>query len=188
MKRRRKVLSVDKANVLRVFPARGARVVIRWRERLSRVETFSHVWDSAAMSLVSVQRFDDGTHRKHVLADILSDQAGGVGGFGWDCGIRRASAAPVGLYEPVHGSAPDIAAREFANPLGAILTGLRLLLRHSFQWSANGLQSQNAVGTVWMAVAAPRTWPALDKILLQPGDGKKVVEAVESSPVEQKSA
>src|SRR5258708_26100156 len=68
---------------------------------------------------------------ENMFGDVLWDQAGGVVG---SLGLLASASigGPVGLYEPVHGSAPDIAGRGVANPLGAILS-VALMLRHTFQ-------------------------------------------------------
>jgi 3-isopropylmalate dehydrogenase len=67
---------------------------------------------------------------ENMFGDILSDEAGGIVG---SLGLLASASigGPVGLYEPVHGSAPDIAGRGIANPLGAILS-VALMLRHTF--------------------------------------------------------
>ena len=70
---------------------------------------------------------------ENMFGDILSDQAGGIVGA---LGLLASASigGPVGLYEPVHGSAPDIAGKGIANPLGAILS-VAMMLRHTFQLS-----------------------------------------------------
>jgi 3-isopropylmalate dehydrogenase len=87
--------------------------------------------DSAAMSLVQRPKDFDVILTENMFGDILSDQAGGVVG---SLGLLASASigGAVGVYEPVHGSAPDIAGKGVANPLGAILS-VALLLRHSFQ-------------------------------------------------------
>jgi 3-isopropylmalate dehydrogenase len=129
-KREGKVLSVDKANVLECSRL--------WREVVTRIGAeypdvkLTHQYvDSAAMLLVLRPREFDVLLTENMFGDILSDQAGGlVGGLGM---LPSASiGGSVGLYEPVHGSAPDIAGKGIANPLGAILS-VAMLLRHSFQ-------------------------------------------------------
>ncbi len=129
-KRKGKVLSVDKANVLECSRL--------WREVVSRCAknyadvTLSHMYvDSAAMVLVQRPRDFDVVLTENMFGDILSDQAGGVVG---SLGLLASASigGRVGLYEPVHGSAPDIAGKGIANPLGAILS-VAMLLRHSFQ-------------------------------------------------------
>src|ERR1022692_4458812 len=145
MKRRQKVLSVDKANVLECSRL--------WREVVTRCATdypevqLSHMYvDSAAMSLVQRPKDFDVVLTENMFGDILSDQAGGVVG---SLGLRASASigGPVGVYEPVHGSAPDIAGKGIANPLGAILSAA-LLLRHSFQLESEAACIENAVSAV----------------------------------------
>src|ERR1700678_2254366 len=145
MRRRRKVLSVDKANVLECSRL--------WREVVTRVAQgypdvkLAHQYvDSAAMLLVQRPKDFDVMLTENMFGDILSDQAGGVVG---SLGLLASASigGPVGLYEPVHGSAPDIAGKGIANPLGAILT-VALLLRHSFQLEQEAECIENAVSTV----------------------------------------
>ena len=128
-KRRRRLLSVDKANVLECSRL--------WREVVTRVGRdfsdvrLSHMYvDSAAMSLVLKPSEFDVVLTENMFGDILSDEAGGVVG---SLGLLASASigGPVGLYEPVHGSAPDIAGQNIANPLGAILS-VALMLRHTF--------------------------------------------------------
>jgi 3-isopropylmalate dehydrogenase len=127
--RRRRVLSVDKANVLECSRL--------WREVVTRIGRdfpdvqLSHQYvDSAAMALVLKPIEFDVILTENMFGDILSDQAGGVVG---SLGLLASASigGPVGLYEPVHGSAPDIAGQGVANPLGAILS-VALMLRHTF--------------------------------------------------------
>ncbi|MGC2370292.1 MAG: 3-isopropylmalate dehydrogenase, partial [Candidatus Sulfotelmatobacter sp.] len=145
MKRRRKVLSVDKANVLECSRL-WREVVIRCAKDYPEVQ-LSHMYvDSAAMSLVQRPKDFDVVLTENMFGDILSDQAGGVVG---SLGLLASASigGPVGLYEPVHGSAPDIAGKGIANPLGAILSAA-LLLRHSFQLEREAACVENAVSAV----------------------------------------
>ncbi len=145
MKRRRKVLSVDKANVLECSRL-WREVVIRCAKDYPGV-LLSHMYvDSAAMSLVQRPKDFDVVLTENMFGDILSDQAGGVVG---SLGLLASASigGPVGLYEPVHGSAPDIAGEGIANPLGAILT-VALLLRHSFQLEREAACVEKAVSAV----------------------------------------
>jgi 3-isopropylmalate dehydrogenase len=128
--RRKRLLSVDKANVLECSRL--------WREVVTRVGRefpdvqLSHMYvDSAAMSLVLRPADFDVVLTENMFGDILSDEAGGVVG---SLGLLASASlgGPVGLYEPVHGSAPDIAGQGIANPLGAILS-VALMLRHTFR-------------------------------------------------------
>jgi len=145
MKRRRKVLSVDKANVLECSRL--------WRDVVTRVGKdypdvkLGHQYvDSAAMLLVQRPTEFDVLLTENMFGDILSDQAGGVVG---SLGLLASASVggPVGLYEPVHGSAPDIAGKGIANPLGAILS-LAMLLRHSFSLETEAACVEKAVSTV----------------------------------------
>lgn len=141
-RRRSKVLSVDKSNVLECSRL--------WREVVSRVGKeyadvhLSHMYvDSAAMALVMHPTQFDVIVTENMFGDILSDQAGGVVG---SLGMLASASigGRVGLYEPVHGSAPDIAGRGIANPLGAILSSA-MLLRHSFQLEREAMCIEQAV-------------------------------------------
>lgn len=146
--RRRKVTSVDKANVLDCSRL--------WRDVVSRigkeypdVQLSNMYVDSAAMALVSHPTAFDVLLTENMFGDILSDQAGSVVGS-----IGMLPSASIGgrvsLYEPVHGSAPDIAGRGVANPLGAILS-LAMMLRHSFQLSTEADCIEAAVQSVLQA-------------------------------------
>ncbi len=175
-KRQRKVLSVDKANVLECSRL--------WREVVTRCAKdypeikLSHMYvDSAAMSLVQRPRDFDVVLTENMFGDILSDQAGGVVG---SLGLLASASigGKVGLYEPVHGSAPDIAGKGIANPLGAILS-VAMLLRHSFHLEREAACVEKAVTTVLNA--GSRT-ADLTRGAEQPISttqmGQKVVEAV----------
>jgi 3-isopropylmalate dehydrogenase len=142
LKRRKKVTSVDKANVLdssRLW----REVVVRAARDFPEVE-LSHMYvDSAAMALVSRPAQFDVIVTENMFGDILSDEAGAVVG---SLGLLPSASVggTVGLYEPIHGSAPDIAGQGAANPLGAILSGA-MLLRHSFQLEAEAMVIESAV-------------------------------------------
>ena len=130
--RRRRLLSVDKSNVLECSRL--------WREVVTHIARdfldvqLSHMYvDAAAMSLVRKPAEFDVILTENTFGDILSDQAGGVVG---SLGMLASASigGRVGLYEPVHGSAPDIAGQNVANPLGAILS-VALMLRNTFHLS-----------------------------------------------------
>jgi len=143
--RRKKLISVDKANVLD-----SSRL---WREVVNRVGAefkdvqLSHMYvDSAAMALVSRPTQFDVILTENMFGDILSDQAGAVVG---SLGLLPSASigGKVGLYEPIHGSAPDIAGQNIANPLGAILSAA-MLLRHSFNLQTEAALVEAAVREV----------------------------------------
>jgi len=146
--RRKQVTSVDKANVLD-----SSRL---WREVVTRVGKdfpdvrLSHMYvDSAAMALVSRPTQFDTLVTENMFGDILSDQAGAVVG---SLGLLPSASigGKVGLYEPIHGSAPDITGQGVANPLGAILS-VAMLLRHSFHLEAEARSIESAVRAVLAA-------------------------------------
>jgi 3-isopropylmalate dehydrogenase len=124
---------------------------------------------------------------ENMFGDILSDQAGGVVG---SLGLLASASigGPVGLYEPVHGSAPDIAGKGIANPLGAILSAA-LLLRHSFQLEREAACVENAVSAVlnqgYRTADLARTGQSS---VTTSEMGSKVVEVVETSRNEKRSA
>jgi 3-isopropylmalate dehydrogenase len=131
--RRRQVTSVDKANVLDCSRL-WREVVTRVAQEFPEVNLRHNYVDSAAMALVAHPTDFDVLLTENMFGDILSDQAGAiVGSIGM---LGSASiGGPVALYEPVHGSAPDIAGKGIANPLGAILS-VAMMLRHSFHLDA----------------------------------------------------
>ena len=143
--RRKRVTSVDKANVLDCSRL-WRDVVGRVGQEFSDVE-LSHMYvDSAAMALVARPAEFDVILTENMFGDILSDQAGAVVG---SLGLLPSASigGRVGLYEPIHGSAPDIAGQDVANPLGAILSAA-MLLRHSFQLEPEALAIESAVREV----------------------------------------
>jgi 3-isopropylmalate dehydrogenase len=129
-KRRNKLLSVDKANVLECSRL-WREVVTRCAKAYPSVQLTHQYVDSAAMLLVQRPKDFDVVLTENMFGDILSDQAGAIVG---SLGLLASASigGKVGLYEPVHGSAPDIAGKGIANPLGAILSAA-MLLRYSFQ-------------------------------------------------------
>jgi 3-isopropylmalate dehydrogenase len=128
--RRGHVTSVDKANVLETSRL--------WREVATRVArdefpdvTLEHqLVDSMAMHLLSKPRTYDVIVTENMFGDILTDEASMLAGSMGLLPSASLGDGRVGLYEPIHGSAPDIAGRGIANPCGAILS-VALLLRHS---------------------------------------------------------
>jgi 3-isopropylmalate dehydrogenase len=122
--RRKKVTSVDKSNVLETSQL-WRRVVIEIAKEYPDVELDHILVDNCAMQLILNPRRFDVLLTENMFGDILSDEgavlAGSIGMLpSASIGDKRPSGAWVGLYEPVHGSAPDIAGMDKANPLGAI--------------------------------------------------------------------
>jgi 3-isopropylmalate dehydrogenase len=130
--RRRKLCSVDKANVLETMQLWRS-VVARVGERYPDV-ALSHAYvDAAAMMLIRAPTEFDVIVTGNMFGDILSDAAAMLTG---SIGMLPSASLGVdgvkGLYEPVHGTAPDIAGKNLANPLAAILSGA-LMLRYTFK-------------------------------------------------------
>ncbi len=133
--RRRKVTSVDKSNVLENSQLWRTVVTAVGRE-FPDVELEHLLVDNAAMQLVLNPRRFDVMLTENLFGDILSDEgavlAGSIGMLpSASIGERRSSGVWTGLYEPVHGSAPDIAGQNKANPLGAI-GSVAAMLEYSF--------------------------------------------------------
>src|ERR1700735_2443755 len=127
-KRRNKVTSVDKANVLEVSQLWRA-IVTEVAKDYPNVTLEHQLVDSMAMHIMNIPRNFDVVLTENLFGDILSDEAGVITG---SLGMLPSATigGAVNLYEPVHGSAPDIAGTGKANPLGAILTAA-MVLRHS---------------------------------------------------------
>ncbi len=144
-KRRKRLTQVDKANVLECSQL--------WRATVDEIKadypdvTVEHqLVDSMAMHLMNVPRNFDVVLTENLFGDILSDESGVITGS-----LGMLPSATVGgkvnLYEPVHGSAPDIAGQGKANPLGAILTAA-MVLRHSAGLEAEAAAIETAVARV----------------------------------------
>ncbi|HEX8057781.1 MAG TPA: 3-isopropylmalate dehydrogenase [Novosphingobium sp.] len=141
--RRKKLCSVDKANVLETSQL-WRDVVIEVAKEYPDVE-LSHMYvDNAAMQLVKNPGAFDVIVTGNLFGDILSDQASMcVGSIGL-LASASLSEGTLGLYEPIHGSAPDIAGKGLANPMATILSAA-MLLRHSFGREAEAKRIEAAV-------------------------------------------
>jgi 3-isopropylmalate dehydrogenase len=145
-KRKRKLCSVDKANVLDTS--------ILWREVVAAVGrdypdvSLSHMYvDNAAMQLVREPKQFDVIVTGNMFGDILSDEASMLAGSIGMLPSASLDASGKGLYEPIHGSAPDIAGQNKANPLATILS-LAMLFRYSFARDDVAERIERAVKTV----------------------------------------
>ncbi len=145
-RRQGRVCSVDKANVLEATAF--------WREVVTRVAAdfpdvdLSHMYvDNAAMQLVKDPRQFDVIVTTNMFGDILSDQAAMLTGSIGMLPSASLDERGRGMYEPIHGSAPDIAGQGVANPLATILS-LAMMLRHSLDESALADRIESAVGAV----------------------------------------
>jgi len=144
-RRRRRLTSVDKANVLEVSQM--------WRAVVDRVAgdypdvSLDHMFvDRAAMEVLAAPTQFDVVLTSNLFGDILSDEAGAVCG---SLGLLASASVggEVALYEPVHGSAPDIAGQGIANPIGG-LRSASLMLSNSFDLQAEAEALEDAVTTV----------------------------------------
>lgn len=145
-KRSRKLCSVDKANVLEVSQL--------WRQRVIEIGQqypdveLSHLYvDNAAMQLIRWPKQFDVIVTGNMFGDILSDEAAMLTGSIGMLPSASLGAAGPGVFEPVHGSAPDIAGQDKANPIAQILSGA-MMLRYSLDQPQAADRIETAIQTV----------------------------------------
>ena len=154
MKRRKngqkaKLCSVDKANVLETTEF-WKEIVIDVAKEYPEVE-LSHMYvDNAAMQLIRNPKQFDVMVTGNIFGDILSDEASMLTGSIGMLASASLNATKKGLYEPSHGSAPDIAGKNLANPIATILSAA-MMLRYTFDNEAAAQRIENAVKTVLAA-------------------------------------
>ncbi|MBE0683634.1 MAG: 3-isopropylmalate dehydrogenase [Anaerolineales bacterium] len=141
--RRKKVTSVDKANVLE-----SSRL---WRQVATQignenpdVELEHTLVDTASMKLITAPASFDVVVTENMFGDILTDEASVLAGSMGMLPSASLGEAGVGLFEPIHGSAPDIAGTGIANPIGTILSSA-MMLRHSFKLESEACAIEDAV-------------------------------------------
>lgn len=147
MKRQKRLCVVDKANILNSSQL--------WRRVAEDVKkdypevTLSYLYiDNASMQMVRNPRQFDVIATSNMFGDILSDEASQItGSIGMLASASLGDGTGPGLYEPIHGSAPDIAGKDFANPLATILSAA-MLLRYSFNLEEEAKAIENAVNAV----------------------------------------
>ncbi|WP_305857798.1 3-isopropylmalate dehydrogenase [Balneatrix alpica] len=144
--RQGRVCSVDKANVLEV--------TVLWREVMDELSKeypdvqLSHMYvDNAAMQLVKAPKQFDVLVTGNMFGDILSDEAAMLTGSIGMLPSASLDANGKGMYEPCHGSAPDIAGQDIANPLATILSAA-MMLRYTFKQEAAAIAIEQAVSKV----------------------------------------
>ncbi|MGV8961465.1 MAG: 3-isopropylmalate dehydrogenase [Stenotrophomonas sp.] len=143
--RRGKLTSVDKANVLetsRLWRDIATRI---GREEFPEVELEHQLVDSMAMHLIAKPRVYDVIVTENMFGDILTDEASMLAGsLGLLPSASLGEVGQVGIYEPIHGSAPDIAGKGIANPYATVLSAA-MLLRHSLGLEAEAACIESAV-------------------------------------------
>ena len=145
-KRRSRVTSIDKANVLDTSRLWRA-VVTEVAAEYSDVELRHMYVDNAAMQMVRDPSQFDVVVTENLFGDILSDEASQITGSIGMIPSSSMGEGTRGLYEPIHGSAPDIAGRDRANPIGTILAAA-MMLRFSFDMAAEADTIERAVDEV----------------------------------------
>jgi len=146
MKRRKRLISIDKANVLETSRL-WRETVHKIAEEYPEVELTDMLVDNAAMQLVRNPAQFDVVVTSNMFGDILSDEASQITGSIGLLPSASLGETRCGLYEPIHGSAPDIAGMNKANPLATILSAA-MMLRYSFDLTEEADCIENAVDSV----------------------------------------
>ncbi len=145
MSRKRRLVSVDKANVLetsRLWRETATRIV---RDEFPQLQLTHLLVDACAMHLIRMPASFDVIVTENLFGDILSDEAAMIAGSIGMLPSASLGEGKRGLYEPIHGSAPDLAGKGVANPYGTILS-VALLLRHSLGLESEARAVEAAVG------------------------------------------
>jgi 3-isopropylmalate dehydrogenase len=144
--RRKSIVSVDKANVLETSRLWRTTVEETLKNEFPDIAVEHMLVDSAAMHLIKKPSSFDVMLTENMFGDILTDEASILAGSLGLLPSASLGAGRLGLYEPIHGSAPDIAGKGIANPYGTILS-VAMLLRHSLDLPAEAEVVEKAVAT-----------------------------------------
>jgi 3-isopropylmalate dehydrogenase len=142
--RRKSIVSVDKANVLETSRLWRSTVEEVLRHEFPEVKFEHMLVDAAAMHLIRKPASFDVMLTENMFGDILTDEASMLAGSLGMLPSASLGSGKLGLYEPIHGSAPDIAGKGIANPVGTILS-TAMLLRHSLELPAEAQAVEKAV-------------------------------------------
>jgi 3-isopropylmalate dehydrogenase len=179
-KRDGRLCSVDKANVLEVS--------LLWREVMEEVKAdypsveLSHMYvDNAAMQLIRAPKQFDVMVTSNLFGDILSDAAAMLTGSIGMLPSASLNQDNLGMYEPIHGSAPDIAGKGIANPLATILS-VAMMLRYSLSLEAEAKQVEDAVMQTLMAGARTADIAKAGETVMSTNEmGDAVVQAMQAA-------
>jgi 3-isopropylmalate dehydrogenase len=141
--RKKKVTSVDKANVLESSRL-WRQIAVKVGEANKDIELEQMLVDTASMRLITGPAWMDVMVTENMFGDILTDEASVLAGSMGMLPSASLGESTLGLYEPIHGSAPDIAGKGIANPIGTILS-TAMMLRHSFKLEAEAAAIEKAV-------------------------------------------
>ncbi len=145
-KRRKSVTSVDKANIL-ATSRMWRRTVDRMAPRYTDIKVEHALVDSFAMQMIRTPNRFDVVVTENMFGDILTDEAAVLSGSLGMLPSASLGEGAFGVYEPIHGSAPDIAGKGIANPIGTILSAA-MLLRYSLNLESEAAALENAVQSV----------------------------------------
>lgn len=145
-KRNKRVASIDKANVLDTSKL-WRKVMHELAEKYSDVEYEDMLVDSASMQIIKNPSRFDVVVTENMFGDILSDEASVLAGSIGMMPSASLGATKLGLYEPIHGSAPDIAGQNISNPIGTIMS-VAMMLRYSFDMENEARDIEKAVEKV----------------------------------------
>ncbi|HLU21785.1 3-isopropylmalate dehydrogenase [Lederbergia graminis] len=180
--RRNKVTSVDKANVLESSKL-WRKIVEEIAEKYPDVEYEHMLVDAAAMKLITYPSSFDVIVTENMFGDILSDEASVITG---SLGMLPSASLRVdgfGLYEPIHGSAPDIAGKNIANPIGTILSSA-MMLRSSFGMLEEANAIEEAVKNVLDAGYCTSEFKEIGRNILSTTEmTEKIISEIESKTV-----
>ena len=145
-KRKKKVTSIDKSNVLDTSKL-WRKIMHELSDKYSDIEYEDMLVDSASMQIIKNPSRFDVVVTENMFGDILSDEASVLAGSIGMIPSASLGDTTLGLYEPIHGSAPDIAGQNISNPIGTILS-VAMMLKYSFNMDKEASDIENAVENV----------------------------------------